>query len=63
MMALWRVKMADQCDSERFQQIVNTLDALPPGVDDTLRDDLLRELNGLEYKAGLGLLASSDVDA
>ena len=55
--------MADQCDSERFQQIVNTLDALPPGVDDTLRDDLLRELNGLEYKAGLGLLASSDVDA
>ena len=51
-----------ETQDERFQQIVAALDELPAGLDDALRNDLLRELDNLEYKAALGLLAGPDAD-
>ena len=37
--------METQTDSERFRQIVDELNMLPPGIDDARRNELLRELD------------------
>ena len=59
---LYNAHMEKASDTERFQEIIALLDELPPGIDDALRDELLQELDNLEYKAALGLLAGPDPD-
>ena len=52
--------MENPHDRERFEEIIAALKELPAGLDDALRNDLLREPDNLEYTAGLGLLAVPD---
>ena len=54
--------METPSDNERFQEVIAALDQLPPGVDDDLRNQLLDELDALEYEAGRRLLAGPDPD-
>ena len=55
------VTMEIQSDSECFQDVIVASNELPLGIDDELRNQLLDELDSLEYQAGLQLLAGPDI--